>query len=1591
MARNLRAERDVVPAGASTASFGAQLDRGSSQVPSTPSDLRVSGLTDTSTSNFVDSITPSDLRVSGSTDTSTSNFVDSITPSDLSVSGSKVTGTSYFGDSSTAHTINLDSKDSAHTDDTNPAHSPGISTAHKHNTTHVESLNAAPATDSIGIALDQIYSRSVGLQSSSDINRSVGLQSSSDINRSIGLQSSSDINRSIGLQSSSDINRSIGLQSSSDGQSTPKTLDVYTSPESSADHTRPLLPQRLDPLSTETYLDPLSTATYLDPSDPRETGAPQAAHGGWNVPETQVLDFGTLVFSHDATETSLRGSRFDSTQSNGLNHSTHAGIHVTPADINVRPAGIHVTPAGINVTPAGIHVTPAFIHETRVVIHETSDLIHTIDGLIYLLPSHSSLEWADSHSLHVSKDTQKQSEQDGLKSSVEGLPVLGYTLGPVLGYTLHDNGFFSGDSKQDSPKDSERVTSSGSTDGGTGLTQATHIQSIDPVRDGHLLQDSESAFITSAGHHDVTLPHHDGHIAEATPSLTVVDVLTRATQQQADHVSLQSAELEPYLETLRPRSHTDVTGGLGYRSDVTQIHWSDVTVTPYLAATQIPRSDFTQIPRSDVTWFPRSPNNDPLYIDLIFPSTKPPDLQTTMVTSLQTTMLTSLQTTMVTSLQTTMLTSLQTSMTAVPSAPAPTKTKHISPPTLHPSSYPPSLTSTPHVTSADIQPSSLLQDGDMTSTLPPSSQRPATTSSHAGFPVQTAIIVASVCAALVIVFLIVLLVCKRKSAGKNKPMRPQRDELWVDMDSFMTIQQIPFPSSTSMNDVSVVAPNTDTVYTANYTFTATQEGQLALTKGDKLQVFERNDNGWWRGVNLQDGSTGWFPNGFVTTVGESSENLSNKEKTTPLVCLVKPHRQVSSFQIKKRESPEKDALVTYPVLESTRAMNDVESWVNMAASGSMSSLTTTEKSYTTNRSDFITGPKAEHKYRVVYAYKPVCKGEMALKEGELVVCKERDQNGWMYGTKPKTNQDGWFPAVYVDEVSSDDESNCSEVPETYDLLESNKLHKVDQSWIGIEHKALYKYESSVPGDLKMEEDDVVVVLQTLANGWWFGTKGNLCGWFPGSYVEMLEADPPDLTTDSDSLDNTFTRISFTESRSHTPDLHTESRPHTPDLHTESRSHTPDLHTESRSHTPDLHAELESSHSSSTTLRSTTTKQPESVSPTHSAQGTIDHNLLNAQTSKKSLRPKRIAPEPPSSRSFSPIDSKRRPARPAPAPPIRQNSALRKESLQSNQLGGNQTEPISLNKHNVKRPVLLIHGKRPKLHRVPKGVLDKKQLNPMMRPSTRNFLRKPSNISTPHNTQHIKPLTERSRPDYHKVESAQGKDETPSADGSDANLSLVVPYFLNQETNHHKSNETSLHKSNETSLHKSDETNHQTSDETSYSGRSFSPYRTSSKDSTKPSTNKLSFKSPNTHGNYFPRERTPELKSGRSNSPNIPTSGNFLQNVKQFNRAQRLRTPSPCFDQHTNSETEQEGESTRPNRQHKMAAVSPPTLPHQGQTIHTSTNSRTFHPTNADLSSKERHPDGAERPEESGVKTDLLTVVPGKVSEIVQQINKLSPQ
>ena len=39
------------------------------------------------------------------------------------------------------------------------------------------------------------------------------------------------------------------------------------------------------------------------------------------------------------------------------------------------------------------------------------------------------------------------------------------------------------------------------------------------------------------------------------------------------------------------------------------------------------------------------------------------------------------------------------------------------------------------------------------------------------------------------------------------------------------------------------------------------------SRGDKINVHQQNETGWWEG-SLPDGKRGWFPSNFTTTIGE---------------------------------------------------------------------------------------------------------------------------------------------------------------------------------------------------------------------------------------------------------------------------------------------------------------------------------------------------------------------------------------------------------------------------------------------------------------------------------------------------------------------------------------------------------------------------------------------------------------------------------------------------------------------------------------------------------------------------------------------------
>lgn len=56
------------------------------------------------------------------------------------------------------------------------------------------------------------------------------------------------------------------------------------------------------------------------------------------------------------------------------------------------------------------------------------------------------------------------------------------------------------------------------------------------------------------------------------------------------------------------------------------------------------------------------------------------------------------------------------------------------------------------------------------------------------------------------------------------------------------------------------------IVVANYDYNKSQEGDIDLTKGDKIRVISKERSGWWIGQNLITGQIGLFPSNFVRSL-----------------------------------------------------------------------------------------------------------------------------------------------------------------------------------------------------------------------------------------------------------------------------------------------------------------------------------------------------------------------------------------------------------------------------------------------------------------------------------------------------------------------------------------------------------------------------------------------------------------------------------------------------------------------------------------------------------------------------------------------------
>lgn len=76
-----------------------------------------------------------------------------------------------------------------------------------------------------------------------------------------------------------------------------------------------------------------------------------------------------------------------------------------------------------------------------------------------------------------------------------------------------------------------------------------------------------------------------------------------------------------------------------------------------------------------------------------------------------------------------------------------------------------------------------------------------------------------------------------------------------------------------------------TEYEVVHEFDARLDSQLSLTMGQVLRVFEKADNGWWRGCH--GNKSGWFPGEYVKPLNEKNDpGMTFKDKCNFCLNLV---------------------------------------------------------------------------------------------------------------------------------------------------------------------------------------------------------------------------------------------------------------------------------------------------------------------------------------------------------------------------------------------------------------------------------------------------------------------------------------------------------------------------------------------------------------------------------------------------------------------------------------------------------------------------------------------------------------------------------
>ncbi|CAF0755063.1 unnamed protein product [Adineta ricciae] len=326
------------------------------------------------------------------------------------------------------------------------------------------------------------------------------------------------------------------------------------------------------------------------------------------------------------------------------------------------------------------------------------------------------------------------------------------------------------------------------------------------------------------------------------------------------------------------------------------------------------------------------------------------------------------------------------------------------------------------------------------------------------------------------------------------------ENAWTQFDNnnksnspFGTTNEWPQPTpATNENSSSEIIQ-----YRVLYDYAPERSDEMAMSSGDIIIVdpTKQQDDHWLFG-RIGNDKQGFFPLAYAERIPSTTMNNSI-DATSPLQsgswvitlaeCQGKTVAKHLSFQkdefIVVREqkdatwySGELHGKVGWFPRNYVRPATEVElenrnsSPKTSPISGKASSSIVAQKSITTNDVD------SDNIYEAVYAYEATDPSDLSFDVGERIVVLKHDGEWWTGQIGERT---GVFPSNYVQKISNLEEIAIATVP----------------------------FESTEPGQLTLEKDQIVHLTKKDENGWYQGEirlpdQPVRVGWFPSDHVQI---------------------------------------------------------------------------------------------------------------------------------------------------------------------------------------------------------------------------------------------------------------------------------------------------------------------------------------------------------------------------------------------------------------------------------------------------------------------------------------------------------